>query len=183
MYQNEQRLIRAAQDGDETALLALYEQHKTAIYTYVYHRVGRRDDIAEEIVSDVFVRMVSNLDNYKPLGKPLLAWLYTIARNRITDHYRAVGRANESEITGFERDSTPSPEAQVAQNLQMAQVQDALGNLTDPQRDVLILRFMNEMSVNETAELMNRNEGAIKTLTRRAIAAVQRQLRPEVRYG
>lgn len=183
MDQNELSLIHAAQGGDETALLTLYEQNKAAIYTYVYHRVGRRDDIAEEVVSDVFVRMVSNLGKYKPKGKPLVAWLYTIAHNRVIDHYRAVDRANESIITGFEADSAPSPEAQVAQSLQVEEVQDALNNLTDPQCDVLIHRFMNEMSVSETAELMNRNEGAIKTLTRRAIAAVQRQLRPEVRYG
>ena len=183
MEREEKQLIRAAQDGDQSAVIALYERHRDMVYTYVYHRVGRNPDTAEDITSDVFVRMVSKLHTFKVKEKPLLAWLYTIAHNLIIDHYRTVEKQNESPLTPSLQAAGMAVEAKVAHLIEVEQVRCAMDGLTEQQRDVLICRFMNGMSVRETAAMMERQEGAIKTLTRRAIAAVQRQLRPEVRYG
>lgn len=183
MERDEITLIRAAQDGDQTAVIALYEQHRDTVYTYVYHRVGRLPDAAEDITADVFVRMVSKLHTFKVKDKPLLAWLYSIAHNLVIDYYRTVDKQNESPLTPSLQTGGMAVEAQVAHRIETEQVRSAMDGLTDPQRDVLICRFMNGLSVRETADMMERQEGAIKTLTRRAIAAVQRQLRPEVRYG
>lgn len=88
---------------------------------------------------------------------------------------------NEKSSLGGQH-SVPLPDEQVAAQYDIECITCAMDNSTDLQRDVLALRFMGERTVKETADLLARNEGAIKTLTRRAIAAVQRQLRREVRY-
>lgn len=180
---NERDLIRAAQQGDQSAVVALYEQHRDNVYTYIYHRVGCNPDIAEDITADVFVRMVSNLHTYKVKSAPLMAWLYTIARNRIIDYYRDADKRKDAPLSENLVDTMSLPETHVARSYDLDEVRAAIENLTDSQRDVLICRFMNEMSVKETAQVLNRTEGAIKTLTRRAIAALQREIRSEVRYA
>jgi len=180
---NERELIRAAQQGDQSAVVALYEEHRDCVYTYIYHRVTRDPDIAEDITADVFVRMVSSLHTYKIKSTPLIAWLYTIARNHIIDYYRDLDKYKHTQLSESMKDTASLPDSHVMLNSDLDTLRSAMENLTESQRDVLICRFMSEMSVKETAKILNRNEGAIKTLTRRAIAALQRQIRPEVRYA
>lgn len=182
LLNQEVQLVRAAQRGDETALTTLYNTHKTNIYSYIYRRVGNDRDVAREITSDVFVRMVDKLDSYQPRGKPFAAWLYTIAHHRVVDHYRRVGRLTTQPLSLELADHAPLPDEQVAVRYDIERITCAMDNLTELQRDVLAMRYIDERTVKETADLLGRNEGAIKTLTRRAIAAIQRQLRREVRY-
>lgn len=179
----EKQLIQAAQGGEQSALVTLYEAHRDSIYTYIYHRVNRNPDVAEDITADVFVRMVSSLHKYKVKKTPLLAWLHTIARNQIIDYYRQMDRNRETHLTDALQDTADLPDRSAIFLYDLDRVHNAMENLTESQRDVLICRYMNDMSVKETAEILNRNEGAIKTLTRRAIGALQRQLRAEVRYA
>ena len=91
----ERELVAQAAQGDETAVITLYEQHKTAVYTYVYYRVGGDQALAEDITAEVFMRMVERLPHFVYRERPFLAWLYTVARHRVADYYRRDGRFTE----------------------------------------------------------------------------------------
>lgn len=173
---HERELVTQAAQGDETAVLTLYDQHKTAVTTYVYYRTGGDRALAEEITADVFTRMVAGLPRFVYRERPFLAWLYTIARNCITDHYRRDGRYPSQPLSEQYPDEADGPEQQAQRSLEEARLLPAIARLTDAQRDVVILRFIEGRSVAETAVLLSKKEGAVKTLTRRALAALRRQL-------
>jgi len=172
----EETLMAKAAQGDETAVITLYQQHKTAIYTYVYYRLGGDQMLAENITADVFTRMVAQLPHFVYRGRPFLAWLYTIARHCVVDHQRRYGRVNLQPLTEQHPDTAAGPEQQAHLSLEEHRLRQAISQLTEAQHDVVILRFIEGCSVAETAELLDKTEGAVKTLTRRALAALRRQL-------
>lgn len=172
----ERALVAQAAQGDETAVLTLYEQHKTAVHTYVYYRVGGDRALAEEITAEVFTRMVAGLPRFVYRERPFLAWLYTIARHCLADYYRRDGRYPNQPLSEQLPDDADGPEQQAQRRLEEARLLQAIARLTEAQRDVVILRFIEGRSVAETAVLLGKKEGAVKTLTRRALAALRRQL-------
>ncbi|WP_420642799.1 RNA polymerase sigma factor [Candidatus Leptofilum sp.] len=175
----ERELIAQAARGDETAVLTLYTQHKTAVYTYVYYRAGGDHVLAEEITAEVFMRLVARLPHFVYRGRPLLAWLYTVARHCLADHFRRSGRFTRQPLSEKLPAQTTSPEQYAQQSLAVDHLAQAISRLTEAQRDVIILRFIEGRSVAETAELLGKKEGSVKTLTRRALAALHRQLHHE----
>ncbi|MCB8944961.1 MAG: sigma-70 family RNA polymerase sigma factor [Ardenticatenaceae bacterium] len=178
----ERELIERAVAGDETAVITLYHQHKTAIYTYLHYRVGGDPALAEDITADVFERMVLHLPNFVVGERPLRAWLYTIARNRLLDHLRLHGKNGWSSLDEQLPSSASSLEEQSHHRLEQDRVAEALAHLTDEQREVVILRFLEEYNVAETAAVMGKKAGAVKTLTRRALAALRRLLEREIEH-
>lgn len=172
----EEELVAQAAHGDETAVITLYQQHKTAVYTYVTYRIGGDSILAESITADVFTRMVAQLPRFVYRGRPFLAWLYTIARHCVIDHQRRNGRVTLQQLSETHPDTAVGPEQQAHLSLEERRLRQAIGRLTEAQRDVVILRFIEGRSVAETAELLDKTEGAVKTLTRRALAALRRQL-------
>lgn len=172
----ERELVTQAAQGDETAVLTLYEQHKTAVHTYIYYRVGGDRALAEEITAEVFTRMVAGLPRFVYRERPFLAWLYTIARHCINDYYRRDGRHPNQPLSEQLPDNAAGPEQQAQRRLEETRLLQAITHLTEAQRDVVILRFIEGRSVTETAVLLGKKEGAVKTLTRRALAALRRQL-------
>lgn len=178
----ERELVLQAAQGDETAILTLYEQHKTAVTTYIYYRLGGDQALAEEIAAEVFARMVAGLPRFVYRERPFLAWLYTIARNCIKDHYRRDGRYPNQSLPEQHEDETAGPEQQAHLTLESVRLRQALAQITEAQRDVIILRFIEGRSVAETAALLDKKEGAVKTLTRRALAALRRQLEQTPEY-
>ena len=175
----ERELISQAAQGDETAVLTLYNQHKTAVYTYVYYRTGGDHALAEEITAELFTRLVAQLPNFVYRERPLLAWLYTVARHCLADHFRRDGRFAQEPLPQNYPDKAAEPEQVAHQSLEAVRLGQANTQLTEAQRDVVILRFIEGRSVAETAELLDKKEGAVKTLTRRALAALRRQLDAE----
>jgi RNA polymerase sigma-70 factor (ECF subfamily) len=92
MSDDEARLIQLAQRGDAGACATLYNRHYDTVYRYCYYRV-KDADLAQDLASELFVRMVQSLGTFRGRGRPLLAWLYTIARNLVTDVHRQKARA------------------------------------------------------------------------------------------
>lgn len=172
---SEKALLERVAHGDEAAIIELYEQHKTAVYTFVYYRVGGDQALAEDITAEVFLRLVAQLPHLVSQERPLLAWLYTVARHCVVDHYRHNGRFDHQPLPDQLPTNAPGPEQQAHLSLEKRQLLTALARLPDAQRDVLILRFIAGHSVAETAHLLDKKEGAVKTLTRRALAAMRRQ--------
>jgi RNA polymerase sigma-70 factor (ECF subfamily) len=185
MLDDEARLIRLAQQGDAGACAALYDQHYDAVFRYCYYRVNDVP-LAEDLASEVFVRMVEKLDTFRFRGRPLLAWLYTIARNLVTDAYRNNGRAAHLPL---EQASTVSVDGEqslvqgVDRRLSADCLASALEHLTCEQRQVILFKFIEDLNNAQVARLMNKSEGAIKSLQHRALNALRRALEKERCYG
>jgi RNA polymerase sigma-70 factor (ECF subfamily) len=173
MSREEARLIQRAKDGDGAALGKIYDLHQPAIYRYILYRVGS-DAAAEDLTSEVFVRLVDNLDGFRYRGRPLLAWLYTIARNLVSDHHRLVGRVQRIPLDETIAAQTPDPEGVADLAINYERLAVALDQLTEDQRQVILLRFIEGLDNQTVAQVLGKSYGAVKALQHRGLAALRR---------
>lgn len=179
MVIDESSLVERARHRDSDALLVLYEQHYASVLTYLYYRLGDREQ-AEDLAAEVFVRMVENIATFRPNGRPILSWLYTIAHNLLVDEYRRRGKFSIQpleENLAFEERSQPVHENERRQTCES--ISKALRQLTEDQRQVVILKFIHEYENDQVACFLGKNERAIRSLQHRALAALHRVLRKE----
>ena len=174
-------LIQLAAQGDSSACKALYERHYVAVYRYCYYHVGDVA-LAQDVTSEVFVRMVQSLDTFNARGRPFVAWLYAIAHNLIADTYRRTNRALELPLDESMVASEDNPSRKAEQRLVAECLVAALAHLTEEQRQVILFKFVQGHSNVQVALLMNKSEGAIKSLQFRALAALRRALEKEHCY-
>ena len=181
MADNEAQLIRLAQQGDAGACAALYDRHYDAVYRYCYYRLGDAE-VAQDLAAEVFVRMVEKLDRWRARGRPLLAWLYTIARNLVTDTHRKNGKATQVPLDEAEYVASGG-KAELVQNvdrqLEAERLAAAMAHLTEDQRNVIVLKFMEDLSNAQVAGVLDKTEGAVKSLQHRALGALRRALERE----
>lgn len=172
---DERRLVQKAKAGDPDAFAQLYDAYVDRIYRYIYFRVSD-DALTEDLTSQVFLKAWEYLDRYQAGTSPYLAWLYTIARNLVIDHYRTkretVNLDDIVHITGNE----PSPDDEVQNRFEIQEMRDALQFLTDEQQQVLILRFISGLSTENVAEIMEKREGAIRALQMRALQTLSKYM-------
>jgi RNA polymerase sigma-70 factor (ECF subfamily) len=168
-------LIRRAKDGDPGAFTEIYDRHQPAIYRYICCRVGS-DAVAEDLTSEVFVRLVENIDGFTYRGRPLLAWLYTVARNLVNDHHRQNGRAELVDLDENLQADAENPEHVANRALDRQRLADALCELTDDQCQVIVLRFFDELDNRTVAQIMDKSYGAVKALQHRGLVALRRVL-------
>jgi RNA polymerase sigma-70 factor, ECF subfamily len=169
-------LVDRARTGDAQAFADLYDRYVDQIFAYVYRRVGHRQ-LAEDLVGDVFLRAFRRLSTFEWQGVDLGAWITTIARNRVHDHFKSA-RFRLERTTDEVRDLPPQgqgiddPERiTVAKDLARA-LGAALEGLKGEHREVIELRFVHDLSVAETAAIMERSVGATKALQYRALKAL-----------
>lgn len=167
-------LLKKAQDGDAEAFGELYELHAPAIFRFIYAHIDNRLD-AEDLTEDVFFRAWRSLPSYKDQGVPFLALLFRIARNAVIDHYRR--SAHSKQQTSIEdiivHDGRPGPVETVITNLEHQEVRLVLEQLREDYSTVLALRFLSELSPEETAKVMGRSAGAVRVLQHRALTALR----------
>jgi RNA polymerase sigma-70 factor, ECF subfamily len=175
MFDDDIKLIQRAKAGDPRAFSALYDRYQSRIYRYIYFRVH---DVptAEDLTSDVFVRLVENIHRYHDTGRPFLAWLYTIARNLLTDHYRREAQALQAPADENLSSYVDDPARHVQLSFEQQRLAEALGQLTEDQRQVLVLKFFEEMDNATAASLLNKTVGAVKALQHRGLATMARFL-------
>lgn len=179
MKKDETELIHLAKEGDEAAVSALYDRHYDAVFNYLYYRVNDQAT-AEDLTADVFVLMLENIESYTDQGQPILAWLYTIARNRVIDYYRDSDQFEKLPVKDelmAGNQETPSEIIKAQQS--QACFRRALYHLTSSQRQVIIHKFLNQMSTTETAEMLDKSEGAVRSLQLRALTALENALEEE----
>ncbi len=169
MQQDAQALIRAAQDGDEHAFAALYEQYYTPLFRYILARIGDVD-VAEDLTQSTFINLFRRLpQNKEPVH---LGYFYTAARNSVVDYYRKTGNkpveASE-EVLASLPDPAVDIESEIIAKGEFELVQRALTRLPDDQQEVIVLRFIEGLNGQETAELMGRSEIATRQLQTRAL--------------
>jgi RNA polymerase sigma-70 factor (ECF subfamily) len=163
-------LVELARSGDCEAFGLLYDHYQPSVYRFVYYRT-RSTSLAEDLTSETFLRALRNMGGFRWQGKDFGAWLMTIARNLCTDHFKA-GRTRlelTTEDMGAHDDATESPENEVLAGLTNEVLLGGLRQLSDEQRDCLIMRFLQGLSIAETAKVLGRSEGAVKQLQLRGV--------------
>jgi RNA polymerase sigma-70 factor, ECF subfamily len=172
-------LVTLAQQGDGEAFGEIYDAYVDTIYRYVYYRVGSHA-LAEDLTSETFLRALRRIDSFSWQGKDIGAWFTTIARNLVADHVKS-SRFRLEVTTADMLDADRADEGiegEVLTRLQNAALLDAVKALKAEQQECIVLRFLQGLSVAETAEVMGRTEGAIKQLQLRAVRALAKLLPP-----
>lgn len=175
-------LVERAQAGEAEAFGRLYDQYADTVYRYIYYRVGGRAT-AEDLTSETFLRALRRIGTFTWQGRDFGAWLVTIARNLVADHFKS-SRFRLEVTTGEMLDANEverSPEDSVLESLSNAALLQAVRKLNPQQQECVTLRFLQGLSVAETARVMGKNEGAIKTLQYRAVRTLARLLPDDAR--
>jgi RNA polymerase sigma-70 factor (ECF subfamily) len=164
-------LVEAAQGGNLEAFGRLYDRYVTTVHRYAYARLGDRM-LAEDVTSETFLRALRRIGTVTYMGRDVGAWFVTIARNLILDHVKS-GRARYEVTTGEQRDVDrpvfEGPEAAAMSRLGTEELLRCVRRLAPDQQECIVLRFLHGLSVAETAEVMERNAGAVKALQHRAV--------------
>jgi len=163
-------LVELARGGDTEAFGMLYDHYQPSVHRFLYYRT-RSTTLAEDLTSETFFRALRSMTGFRWQGKDFGAWLMTIARNLATDHFKA-GRTrleHSTEDMGLHDDATEGPEETVLAGLTNEILLGALQQLPVEQRDCLIMRFLQGMSIAETAAVLDRSDGAVKQLQLRGV--------------
>jgi len=171
----ERELIKRAKECDSSAFARLYEYYYQDIYNYIYFRIPDAS-LAEDLTSEVFIKVLESIDSFTFRGFPFSSWLYRIARNMMVDYFRShqepVDLPLEEGVLPAERDTSDVFDRELTQQ-RLAQ---ALSNLTEDQQQVVILRFVDGLSNTDMAQVLGKSEGAIKSLQYRALSSLSRFL-------
>jgi RNA polymerase sigma-70 factor (ECF subfamily) len=175
-------LLSSAKEGDAEAFGVLYERYADRVFRYLFAHIDNRLD-AEDITEDVFLRVWRSLPNYREQGVPFLAFLFRIARNALIDHYRrsnpVKGQVSIDDMAL--RDHNPGPGESAMSSLEREELRESLEQLREDYRTVLVLRFLSELSPEETAQVMGRSQGAVRVLQHRALASLRTMLNGKLR--
>lgn len=177
---DERHALDGLQRLDSQAIGASYDQYFTEIYRYVRYRIND-DKAAEDIASDVFVRLLEAVQKRQGPQTSLKGWLIATASNAVNDYLRRRYRRPVEALSESMPDGAPSVHFEVDVREQNRMVQTAYAELTPEQQHVLALRFGQGYSLEETASHLKKNVNAVKALQFRALAALQRQI-GEVSY-
>ena len=176
MLDGEPYLIEQAIKGESSAFGALYDEYQPKIYRFILFKVSRREE-AEDLTHQVFLNAWLNIETYKHRGHPFSSWLYRIARNQIIDHYRTRKEDVPLEHAAEEKVIDMAALAdEVEMKLQMEAVFSAIRGLRSDYQDVLIMRFIEDLSLKETAEAVGKSEGAVKLMQHRAMQELKEKL-------
>ena len=168
---DEPDLARRAASGDRRAFAALYDRHVDAVYRYAYFRL-RVDAEAEDVTSEVFHRALVAIPRFEP-RRPFLAFLYTIARNVITDRMRRERPQASFEDALAHPSDAPGPEELASAGDEVRRLRAAVAQLTTLQQEVIVLRYLEGRSTKETAVVIGKSESTIRGIQMRALAALR----------
>ena len=166
----DERLRIEAAQKDPGRFADLYEEHFERIYAYVLRRISNRTE-AQDITADVFQQALANLKRFEWRGAPFAAWLYRIAANAVADHFQRMSRQSST---------LPPPESSTDEDYEDVERRAALfrsvERLPPDQRRVIVMRFGEEKSIREIAQVLGRSEGAVKQLQWRGLQSLRAQM-------
>jgi RNA polymerase sigma-70 factor (ECF subfamily) len=172
---NDERALNGLKELDRQVIGEVYDQYFSEVYRYAYYRVGDAT-LAEDISSDVFLRLVESSQTSKGPQSNLRGWLIATASHIVADQFRKKYRGTEEALSDELPDQRPLPAAEVDQREKKRAVQTAYKTLTPDQQEVIALRFGRGYSLEETAAMMNNNVNAVKALQFRALSALSREI-------
>src|SRR6478752_9570158 len=170
------KLVDRGQQGDRQALEELYLLHFDRIYSYLHMSVGNRHD-AEDLTTQVFVKMLESIGKFRWRSAPFSAWLFRIAHNLAMDHFRASKRWQpEEEVPEPDPGEGSAAEEEALESIGRQSMLQLIEKLSREQQQVLTLKFVFNFSNADAATILDKTDGAIKSLQHRALASLQRQL-------
>jgi len=173
--EDDRPLIERVRRGDQDAAKELYERYFDRIYNYVYARLGRAED-AEDLAIDTMTRSLTRLDLFQDQGVAFSSWVYRIAHNATIDHYRKQAKASLVPLEGAILPQSPDPSEIALDRIESEDLRAAVRELTEEQQQVLILRFFQDLSAAQAAEIMGKSIGAVQALQHRALGSLERTL-------
>lgn len=176
MEREELELVQKARNGESESFGVLYDKYMPQIYRFILIQVRSRED-AEDITHQVFMSAWQKIETYELRGFPFSSWLYRIAKNSVVDHFR--GKRLHVEIDSLEEEFFAHNvygelREAVDQTLEMKHVEGALQKLDPEHREVIILKFINELSNKEIADILEKREGTIRVIQHRALKQLQK---------
>ena len=170
----EDRELVALAKEDAEAFGELYARYVKKMYSYVFHRTGNSQD-AEDLTAKVFSRAYSHIGNYVDRGVPFQAWLYRIAHNLVANWHRDQARRKIIALDDYVAHSLQSeaPERLAEDQEERDQLMEAVRRLPEERQQLLLLKFIEQLSNAEIGQIMGRTEGAIKSLYHRTLLALR----------
>ena len=169
MTDGEDKLIQDAVRGEASAFGLLYDRYQPQIYRFVAIKVSHREE-AEDLTHQVFLHAWTHVHTYEDFGFPFSSWLYRIARNKVIDHYRTKkDHVPIDDIDPEQFATSASGDADLDATFTLERVQGAVARLKPEYQDVIIMRFVEDLSLKETAHALLKTEGAVKLMQHRAI--------------
>lgn len=176
MLDRENQIIENAVRGEASAFGLLYDYYHPKIYRFVLIKVGHREE-AEDLTHQVFLNAWQNIGRYRDVGHPFSSWLYQIARNQITDFYRTTRK--DVSLDAVQENYFVAPvrmDVNLDRSIEMRRVQEVLATLKPDYQDVIIMRFVEELSIKEVAAALGKSEGAVKLIQHRALGELKKKL-------
>ena len=170
--------VSRAVQRDPDAFAGLYDRYVDDIYRYLIFRVRNTAD-AEDITEQVFLRAWQAIGSYRQLGRPFSAWLYSIARNLVIDHFRAARPDTELPADALAPAGFAEPPVVLEQTLALDRFRSALRELTADQQQVIILRFIEGLDYDEVAASLGKSAGAVRVIQHRALAKLRQLVHEE----
>jgi RNA polymerase sigma-70 factor (ECF subfamily) len=170
-------LVELAKAGRREAFGELYERYADKIYSYIYYRTGNHHD-AEDLSARVFFRAMAHIESYTERGVPFQAWLYRIAHNLVANWHRDQGRRRVIPLDEFIASNMKSdaPDKQAEESEEREALKRAIRRLPEERQQLLALKFVDGLSNIEIGDIMDRTEGAIKSLYHRTLIALRDDL-------
>lgn len=176
---NDEKAFIDSAKTDPASFGILYERYVDKIYNYIYYRTGNTKD-AEDLTGKVFFKAMSHIKGYRHMGLPFSAWLYRIAHNLVANYHRDRSRKQEislDKIPGVQLGKGEVlPEARVTHQEEVDILLSYIGDLAENRQELLILKFIDQLSNAEIGKIMRKSEGAIKSLYHRTLLELREKM-------
>ena len=175
--QEERALVERATRRDEEAFGALYDMHVSRVYRHVYYMVGNAAE-AEDLTAQAFLQAWVAIERYQIRGAPFVSWVMRIAHNLGVSHLRSRKPGAELPETLVDQSREGNPEDVLQRQADGDRIREAILQLRDEHRRVIILRFVQDMDYREVAEIVGKSVPAVRVIQHRALNALRKQMRP-----
>ena len=175
--QDEILLLHRVRALEPEALAEVHDTYYVPIYRYIIMRISD-PDTAEDLTSEVFIRLLSALRDHTAPQNTLRGWLFSVASHIVKDHYRKQYRSQQIDLHENIPSTNSTPENSVDMNLDKEALHNAVTELSEDQQNVIALRFGFGMSIHEAAKTIGKSEGSVKMLQARAINNLAKKLKP-----
>jgi len=172
--QNELGLIAQTQEGNSEAFGALYDAYVKKIYNFIYYKAWHQET-AEDLTSQTFFKALNKIKKFNPKKGSFSSWLYKIARNNISDHFRSLKPTTDIEDAWDLKDQTDIL-TDTDTRLKLEKLREGLSILSNEQREIVILRVWEDLSHKEIAEIMQKNESTVKVAYSRAVGKLKKEI-------
>lgn len=179
---DERTLVRRAIARDKDAFAGLYDRHVVRVYRHIYYMVGNTAQ-AEDLTAQAFLQAWEAIERYQIRGAPFVSWLLRIAHNLGVSYLRSKKESSQLPETLVDHGSERNPEEAVQQRLDGQRVREAILELRDEHRQVIILRFIEDLEYREVAAIVGKSVAAVRVIQHRALNALRKQMRNDEANG